>query len=286
MPGITNRPKSFLRNLVWLTLAVYLSICGLMFAIQDHMIFKPQPLAEDSAGLERFAASQLHLQRDGRLLHGWLLNPERPNLLVYYGGNAEEVSTQLAALNDLDGYAALLVNYRGFGLSQGEPSADALVDDAGWILQQLDVARQFQRVVLLGRSLGTGIAMQMAAQHPVAGVVLATPYERLTAVAQGYYPWLPVSLLMQHELDSLAVVPDVQGPVLILAVEPDHVVPTHHARKLADALGGRARFHLVPGASHLNIDSAPEYWSRIRAFLSERAGAENVAGRGVRSGAS
>lgn len=256
-----------MRALLFAGLLAYLSVCGGMYLAQDQMIFKTQPMAADSVGLSQFADAQLIVERDGIPLHGWLLNPQRENLLVYYGGNAEEVSAQLASLNDIADHAALVINYRGFGLSQGQPSAEALVEDALWLLQKTASEHRYQRIVLLGRSLGSGVAMQVASQYPVDGVILATPFDSLSAVAQGLYPWLPVSLLLQHEFDSMAAVPAVQGPVQILAVEPDFVVPTHHARRLAAAFGDVAEFHLIPRATHLNIDSSAVYWSHIRSFV-------------------
>src|SRR5262249_22796712 len=127
-------------------------------------------------------------------------------LVIYFGGNAEEVSWLLQESPRLAPWALLLVNYRGYGLSDGRPSESALYNDAvalyDWVTARPDT--DARRIVFVGRSLGTGVATYLASQRTVSGVVLVSPYDNLVEVARGVYPYLPVDGLMRYRFDSAA----------------------------------------------------------------------------------
>ena len=140
-------------------------------------------------------------------LRGWLLRAagrEPAPLLIYFGGNAEEASWVLSELAHIPGWSALVVNYRGYGQSEGAPSERALFADAlalyDQAIKRLDI--EPHRVVAMGRSLGTGVATYLASQRPIAAVILVSPYDSLVSIAQRAYPFLPVRLLLKHRFDS------------------------------------------------------------------------------------
>src|SRR5262249_35639515 len=147
-------------------------------------------------------------------------------LVLYFGGNAEDVSWMLRRVaQQTPGAGWLLVDYRGYGASEGTPSEEALSADA---IQWFDYARHqldAQRIIVFGRSLGSGVAVQLAAARAVDGVILATPFDSLTNVARHHYPFLPVSLILKHPFDSLARAPYIDAPLLCLVAEHDQVVP-------------------------------------------------------------
>src|SRR3954449_865774 len=139
-----------------------------------RLIFHPQPIIE-GASVFPGAASVFMQARDGTRLHAWHLAGSP--LLLYFGGNAEDVAWNLKRVaQQAPGAGWLLVDYRGYGASDGTPSEEALSDDA---IEWFDYAKQkldAQSIVVFGRSLGSGVAVQLAAARPVQAVILATPF--------------------------------------------------------------------------------------------------------------
>jgi len=162
----------------------------------------------------------------------------------------------------------LLVDYRGYGASAGSPSERKLVADAlrwyDYAASELRPARSFA----FGRSLGSGVAVARAARRARAGVILATPFDSLTAVAQRYYPYLPVKWMLRHRFDSIALAPRLETRMLCLIAGRDEVIPPVHAERLYDAWRGPKRKLVLAGARHNDTDSAPAFWPAIRSFVS------------------
>ena len=123
------------------------------------------------------------------------------------------------------------------------------------------------RVAVHGRSLGSAVAVQLAAQRPVRCVVLTSPFASAVDVARDFYSWLPVAWLMRHPFDSLAHAPRLAMPVLVLAGEADTVVPPEHSRRLAQAWGGTQTLVALRGVGHNDISLHPGYAREVRAFL-------------------
>lgn len=210
--------------------------------------------------------------QDGTKLHAWhaggALASSAP-LVIYFGGNAEETSWMLEELRHAPGVSWLITSYRGYGLSAGSPGEAALASDA---LHWYDHAMTFpgadaKRIFLFGRSLGSGVAVALAARRPVAGVILATPYDSLAAVAKHHYWYLPVDLLLKHRFDSIAQAPNLRMPLLCLIAARDEVIPPQHAERLFLAWGGEKRKVLLPDAGHNGTDDDPAFWPAIRKFL-------------------
>ena len=249
---------------IGLPLVVYLA--------QDALIFHRQPLPEARRAdvAKRFpAVREIFLQaKDGTKLQAWHAGTGGP-LLIYFGGNAEESSWMLEELRQVPGVSWLIVSYRGYGLSEGSPGETALIADA---LQWFDHAATLpgvdaKRVFVFGRSLGSGVAVALAAERPVAGVILVAPYDSLAAVAKRYYWYLPVDLLLKHRFDSIGKAPKLQRPLLCLIAERDDVIPPEHAERLFAAWGGAKQKVLLAGAGHNGTDDDPAFWPTIRKFL-------------------
>lgn len=256
--------------------ALYVGLCAVLYLLQERLIFLRVPLAESDrqavallSGTEeiRIAAA------DGTDLHGWLHRAAGDagagGLVIYFGGNAEEVSGLLHDAERFAPWSFAAFNYRGYGLSEGRPSEASLIADARVIYDwftRLDGIDP-DRIVVFGRSLGSGVAVQLAASRPVFGVVLVSPFDSLRSVASRQYPFVPVSLLLKHPFDSLAHAPEIRSPVLIVASESDRIVPADLSQRLHDAWAGPKRWVSVPDASHNDLHARPGYWRAIREFL-------------------
>jgi uncharacterized protein len=254
-----------------LALAVAIGLPLLMYLVQDSLIFHPQPLPESrqSAIGRRFAnVERLFIDAaDGTRLHAWHVRASAgAPLVLYFGGNAEEVSWMLGeAAQRAPGTAWLLVDYRGYGASAGSPSETALVADA---LRWYDhVAKDAKDIYVFGRSLGSGVAVQVAAERPVAGVILVAPFDSLVALGAHHYPLLPVKWMLRHRFESAARAPAIQAKLLCLVAERDAIIPVERSRRLYEAWAGPKQWLELVGAGHNSTDGAAPFWENIRAFL-------------------
>jgi len=242
--------------------AVALAVPLAVYLLQDKLIFQAQSAAPRAPG-----AADVYLHAaDGTRLHAWLVKASREApLVLYFGGNAEDVSWMLDEIpRRAAGVSWLLVEYRGYGASAGRPSEATLTADAAAWYDR--VAPGATRVYALGRSIGSGVAVQLAASRRLDGVILVTPFDSLARVAKRYYPFLPIDLLLRHPFDSLARAPGVRVPLLCLAAARDEVIPAEHARRLYAAWAGKKRL-IELDSGHNDIDHHPDYWARILAFL-------------------
>jgi pimeloyl-ACP methyl ester carboxylesterase len=240
---------------------------------QDRLVFFPQPLAA-TGHLPARAEPLEVVAADGTRLRGWMLRGTSvpAAVVIYFGGNAEEVSWTVADDRWPDAWSIVALNYRGYGASEGAPGEPVLLADGiaiyDAVVRRADVDRQ--RIVAFGRSLGTAVATRLAAERPLAGVVLASPFDSLAAVGQKHYPWLPVSLLLRHRFETLADARRSHVPLLAIVAAEDSIVPPERSRALFDAWAGPKAWQLVPGADHNTLGADDAFWEGIANFLGER----------------
>ena len=263
-PGNARRPAPRVREGVNLTrtliiivvsLAVfYLLICALMFTFQRSLIYFPQPRQGDPP------LPLMTLDRDGLSVLVSTHESDRADAVLYFGGNAEDVSRSVDALAAaFPDQALYLMHYRGFGGSAGTPSEVDLVADAQALHDRV-LATPHRAVTVVGRSLGTGVAIQLAVSRPVARLVLITPYSSLRELAADLYPWLPVRRLIRDRFESYRHAPQVTVPTRIVVAERDAIVPHQSsdelARHFAPGLVTRVQ---VGGSDHVSILDAPGF---------------------------
>ncbi|MFC1664370.1 alpha/beta hydrolase [Pseudomonadota bacterium] len=257
-------------ELLTTVVALLVGLLLLLYIFQGKLVFFPIPL-DDKVRI-RYAPHELSINNNGVSLHGWLVRGEvsksKP-LLIYYGGNAEEVSSNLASLAELDVGSYLAMNYRGYGASDGQPTESSLFDDALFILdyirkkENIDLAH----IVLMGRSLGTGVASYVASKRRVGGVILISPFDSLSNLAKYHYPIVPVEYMLRHKFDSLSVAGKISSPAVMIFGSDDQIVPPKFSQNLIGRWGGTYQSVLIEGANHLNIQLHDQYWVTIRSFL-------------------
>lgn len=219
---------------------------------------------------------------DGVQLHGLLKRARatrsdaRYPLVIVFGGVARETSWMIGWGDKPLEWGWLMVNYRGYGLSGGRPSERALLEDArlvyDWAAGRADV--DATNIVVLGRSLGSYVAISLAAQRPVRGAILATPFDSLAAIGEKRYPLLPVGMLTNGHYDSASLAPAVAVPALFVLAQNDDVTPVEHGEALARAWGGPKRVVTLPGTGHRMLEWRQEYWQAIAAFLRQVAASQ------------
>lgn len=245
---------------VLLAVAVaYVGLCALLYVFQEGMIFFPQP-----AGA-RPAADPIELERGGVRLRGWIVNGDVDGpVLVYFGGNAEEVSHLARVFGRLPA-AAVLVNYRGYGDSEGRPGARALLEDAAYLIDTVRSRWPGRELVVFGRSLGSGIAAIAAARAGADRLVLMSPYRSIGHIAASRFPFMPVRLLLRHDIDAAAVAGDLPPRTLVLHARRDRVVPDDESRALAAMLDS-PQVVVWDGPHNIELESAA-LWPAIAAFV-------------------
>jgi uncharacterized protein len=259
----------------WLILiaVIVIGIPAAAWFVQERLIFFPQPIAS-TTHLPALASPLGLVALDGTRLRGWIVKGAvtPAPAVIYFGGNAEEVSWTLSDARWPRDWTIVAVNYRGYGESEGAPGEAALTADALSIYDAVAKREDIDpaRIVVFGRSLGTAIAVHLAAERPVAGAVLASPYDSLTAIGRTHYPWLPVSMLLRHRFDALGDAKRNTMPLLAIVGEIDSIIPPERSRALFDAWAGPKTWQVVPRAEHNSLGDSPAFWEGIARFLAER----------------
>jgi pimeloyl-ACP methyl ester carboxylesterase len=127
-----------------------------------------------------------------------------------------------------------------------------------------------RRIVVFGRSIGTALAVHLAAERPAVGAVLVSPFDSLTAIGKKHYPWLPVSLLLRHRFETLADAKRNRMPMLTIVGDSDGIIPPERSRALFDVWGGPKTWLAIPGADHNELGGEENFWKGVMEFLSER----------------
>lgn len=253
-----------MRTLLTLALSIaiiYGGLCAFLFLTQRSQIYFPVQESNPPG------AQAIRLPSGDATLKIWVVERPGPRALIYFGGNAEDVSANLpsfaAAFPD---HSLYLVNYRGYGGSTGEPSESALVGDANAIYDHLHA--RYPEISVMGRSLGTGVAVQLAGVRDVRRLVLVTPYDSLASVAGAHFPLFPVALLMRDRYDSASHAHAVHAPVLAVIAGDDEIIPRARSEALVNSFPqSQIRVTLLDGAMHNSIDLAPDYLRAVGEFL-------------------
>src|SRR3954469_22008367 len=246
--------------------------------LEESLVFRPRPI--DEQHLKALSAAgrieEVRLETpDGYKLHGWLKRPDtwkagRPHpLVIVYAGVGQEVSEFVPRAHVSGDWGWLMINYRGFGLSQGSPSERTVLSDAklvyDWARARPDI--DGSNIVVLGRSLGSYVAIAVAAARKVRAAILATPFDSAAALGEQHIYGLPLGWLMQERYNAVLIAPSVSAPALFVLAENDAVTPVKNGLALARRWGGIAKTVLLVGAGHRGVEERDEYWKQIGSFL-------------------
>ncbi|MEM6328939.1 MAG: alpha/beta hydrolase [Planctomycetota bacterium] len=256
-------------------LVAYLTVLLVLTLLERFLVYPAPPLERSDWTLGEAFEDVAFTSADGTRLHGWLL--ERPGArraVLYCHGNGEQVADNaeliplLAARLDA---SIFLFDYRGYGKSEGKPDEAGVVADGlaaqRWLAQR--TGRTPDRVTLIGRSIGGGVAVACAAELGAEALVLQSTFSRLTDAAAHHYPWLPVRLVMKNRYDSLARIQRYRGPLFVSHGTADRIVPLGLGRRPFDASPSTAKeFYEMPGRGH-NEPQPRAYYDRLQRFLAE-----------------
>jgi pimeloyl-ACP methyl ester carboxylesterase len=249
--------RRLLKIVLITVIAGYLLICGALFAFQRSLIYYPQPNAnEDPATLLTFPVGSATVQVSAHPQAG-------PAALIYFGGNADDVSQDVPALvHAFPDRAIYALHYPGYGGSSGSPSEQAIFADSLALFDR--VHADHPNIIVIGRSLGSGVAVWVASQRPLARLVLVTPFDSLADPAAAQYPIFPVRWLLRDKFESWRYAPHVSTPTRIIVAENDETVPRSSSDRLRTRFKeGVASYVVVPRVGHNTIQNAPGYWALV-----------------------
>lgn len=239
----------------------YLLLCIALFVFQRTLIYYPQPRSIDTP------ESLLTLSVADAQVLVTVRPHDGPKALIYFGGNAEDVSRSLPGFSQaFTDHAIYLLHYRGYGGSTGSPSEEAIQRDAMTLFDY--VYNSHPDIAVIGRSLGSGVAVRLASQRPASRLILITPYNSLEDLAARQFPWFPVKWLLQDKFESWKYAAHITVPTLLVAAEHDEVIPrastdqlyTHFAKGVASLL-------VIPDTGHNSISESPNYLQMLGAAL-------------------
>ena len=243
-----------------LLICLYFGFLAMLFATQRRIVFRPDPTLADltAAGLAEQMTEVAIATTDGLTLSSWWAPPLRPDrrTIVYLHGNAghrgsrgDRVRDYLAA-----GYGVLLVGYRGYGGNPGEPTEAGLYDDARANLAFLAKEKvRPEQTILLGESLGTAVAIQMATEFPILALILEAPLASVLHSARARYPLFAFDFLVRDKFNSLQKIGKVKVPLLLIHGEKDRTTAVRFGRMLYDAANEPKRAHFIAEAGHTDL---------------------------------
>jgi pimeloyl-ACP methyl ester carboxylesterase len=241
--------------------ALYGVVCVLLYFGQRSLLY--HPMAESQSP----HAQAIRLERDGVSLKIWEIARPGDGAVIYFGGNGDNAAWYVDDFaKTFPDRSIYLVNYRGYAGSTGLPTEKALLADAEAVFDK--VHESHSDVAVIGRSLGSGVAVYLAGVRDVHKLVLVTPYDSIEHLAEAQVAWIPVSWILEDKFDSLARAKKVQAPVLVLMAEHDTVVPRASTQRLLAAFAApHVEAKTIRAADHNSIVGSAEYLREMRAFL-------------------
>jgi pimeloyl-ACP methyl ester carboxylesterase len=254
-------------------LGAYALVLLAAFLFQRKLVYFPQPLRE-GANLPGTSGRDLVTfpSADGTRISGLFVRPkdDRTPVVLALHGNAGNALTWSGFLDPFvrRGLGGLLLDPRGYGLSEGSPDEEGWHRDAesamAWLAARGIAA---SRVVVVGVSIGAGLAVPLAARHPVRGLILESAFTSLPDAAGEHYPFLPCRLLLKDRYDNLEAAARVTCPVLLLHGTSDRTVPVAHAHRLAAAFPRAPTLGLAEGFDHNDLSAWSGYEPALDRFL-------------------
>ena len=265
---------------------VYLLVVALAWAFQERLLYLPH-MGREPIGTPAdrgLAWSPVTLEtEDGLALDAWWLPHERPRAsLLFLHGNAGNISHRLDSLVQFHrlGFSVLILDYRGYGRSEGRPSEAGLALDAeaGWRWLREEADQAPEAIVLFGRSLGAAVAAELAEGREALGerpaaVILESPFRSVPALAQRVYPFLPARWLARFSHDTERHVRGVEAPLLVIHSRDDEIIPFAEGEAVYRAAREPKRLLEIRGGHNTGfLESEPDYSEGIDGFLVEVAG--------------
>mgnify|MGYP002713212398 CR=1 FL=1 len=230
----------------------YLGAVAYLYFFQNRLLFNTQAI-DKHPPFHMPNTKRLSLKIDHDVILDGIYryaNHKDAPLIIYFGGNADDATRILLHVQHLRDFDWLAFNYRGYLKSSGNPSEKNLFSDA---LKIYDTYGADKKVILIGRSLGTGVATYLASQRNVSGLVLITPYDSIASIAKENYPIFPIGLLLKNKFESTKYMAHVKNPVSLIEVAGDTMITHKHFVKLKESVPNLSSSITLTGSTHADV---------------------------------
>lgn len=245
--------------------ALYIAAMGYLYITQESQVFNAKAI-EKEEHIEGANIEHITLNVGSAILSGIYKKADIQDapVVLYFGGNADDATRFVLHVSGITSYDVISFNYRGYVKSSGEPSEKALFEDA---LKIYDTYAKGKKVIVVGRSLGSGVASFVASQRSVAGLVLITPYDSIASMAKKKYPIFPIDILLKHKFESHHYIPLVRAKIAVIEVENDKVIPRFHLEKLLEKMP-QAPLHVsLSDTTHGRVLEHPDFEQTMQTIL-------------------
>ena len=262
-------------RIVHLSLIIYVLLVVMMMFLEESLIYFPfNSKYDDWHPVSLPFEDVLFTAADGTKLHGWYVPHENARAIVLFchgnGGNLSHRIDMLQILHRHVGASVMIFDYRGYGRSEGKPNETGVLLDAraarAWLVERENIDEK--EIVMMGRSLGGAVAIDLATRDGARGLVLESTFTSLPDVAAYHYPWLPIRMLIRTRFDSFGKITEYHGPLLQSHGEADTIVPIRFGRQLFEAANEPKQFISFPGDDHNNLPPM-EYYDALERFFDE-----------------
>lgn len=260
-----------LKNIAWTVVIIYLVIIFLLYVLQSKLIFYPGVLAPDfKFNLGPGDEEILLKTSDGENISALFFRKESPDVILYFHGNAGDLGGwQFVAEDFTDlGYNVLIIDYRGYGKSSGKFSEEGFYTDAQTAYDYLiDQGYAPQNILVYGRSIGCGVAVDLASKQICKGLILESPFSSLSKLANEKFPFFFPSLYLKYRFDNIAKISRVKSPVIFLHGSDDTLIPPSHSRRLFETFTGKKKLIIVDRGAHNDLYAFTQYEDFLKGEL-------------------
>lgn len=278
---------SYWLSILLTIIAVYLALSIALYYLQDYFLFKPEKLPEDfQFYYENQDTEEHNLEtRDGAIINGVLFKPKGKSrgIVLYLKGNSKSIKGwgKFAVDFTRHDFTVLMVDYRGFGKSTGRRSQKAIKRDLQVVYNKIKEQTEEERIILYGRSLGSGFAAKLASINNPRMLVLDAPYYSLTKVTARYAPFMPLSVLLKYPLPTYKWLKYVKCPIHIIHGTNDQLIPFKTSVKLSKINPKITRLYPVIDGGHKNLNNFESYHKMLEEILNSEPKEINLEGSSI-----
>ncbi|MBL6447090.1 alpha/beta hydrolase [Fulvivirga sp. 29W222] len=253
-----------LKKLIFIATTLYLILVMAAFLSQEKLIFHPEKLPKNfrfdlaKGGEELFLTTE-----DQEKINALFFPGNKSEVILYFHGNAGSLAGWQQVADDFTslGYSILIIDYRGYGKSSGKITEKGLYLDAFAAFHFLTDKKDFSpdEIIIYGRSIGSGIATDLASKRLTKGLVLESPFSNLKKLATQKMPFLFPSLFLQFHFDNIGKLDSVNCPILLIHGGNDALIPVSHAQNLHKAYSGKKKLVIIPQGTHNDLSLFDKY---------------------------
>lgn len=258
---------------VLVLVAAYVTLVVVLWAVQDRLLFPSSQATTTGTPLPGDAPRLTLTTSDGTEIHGVRLTPPATPvtnrvIILGFGGNAWNAEDAAAYLYTMYPDAEVVVfHYRGYGPSKGRASVDALIADAPLIFDKLREDAPDARIVAAGFSIGSGVAVHLARERTLDGLLLITPFDSLAVLAAHHFPWVPAARLIHNPMRNAELLRGLNVPTAIIAAEHDELIPRESTSEIRGAAKKMVYSRTIKDATHNDIYRREDFATAMREAL-------------------